>query len=111
MRAPLRGARVDRGDASDGSTLRSEPPLEAGEGARSLLLPYLADGKLDVALEPGAEGFHDALDDLLQQTDVLIEDSWPGDLFAGPRRPEALVARHPGLVVISLSPFGRTGPY
>ena len=98
-----------RVDASAGSTLREEPPLSSS--GESLLVPYLAAGKQTLALDPAAQDFHARLDEILRDCDVLIEDSWPGKLFAGESAPEALRARHPRLVVISLSPFGRTGPY
>jgi len=101
------GAQLRRVDASAGATLHGEPPLLEGE---SLLVSYLHDGKAGLDLDAEAADFHERLDVILEETDVLIEDSWPGELFAGSHAPDALIARHPGLVVISLSPFGRTGP-
>lgn len=111
------GADVRRVDASEGSSLRSEPPLAAaagntaGDEPESLLATYLADGKHTLSIDSASDDFHERLDEILRESDVLIEDSWPGSLFAGEFAPEALRVRHPALIVISLSPFGRTGPF
>ena len=104
------GAQVQRIDASAGS-LQEEPPFAGDPGSESLLAAHLTDGKQSLDLDPASAGFHEQLDAILKGTDILIEDSWPGTLFTGSSAPEALLARHAGLVVISLSPFGRTGPY
>lgn len=104
------GAEVRWVDASDSSSLLGEPPFERAGSSESLFDPYLADGKRALSLDAASDDFHERLDDVLRETDVLIEDSWPGPLFAGEFAPAALRARHPALIVISLSPFGRTGP-
>ncbi|MBK9344163.1 MAG: CoA transferase [Dehalococcoidia bacterium] len=45
--------------------------------------------------------------------DIVIEGDNPGDIVKHLRRvqPEALRARKPGLVVVSITPFGQDGPY
>jgi len=83
---PLRryAATTDVPDGEDGALFRY---LNAGKRS---IVGSLGDGRVD-ALLPGA--------------DLLIEDL-PGNLDVG-----ALRARHPHLVVVSITPFGRTGPY
>jgi crotonobetainyl-CoA:carnitine CoA-transferase CaiB-like acyl-CoA transferase len=48
---------------------------------------------------------------LLERADVLVENYRPGVLAALGFAPDALLARHPRLVVCSISGFGATGPY
>ena len=52
-------------------------------------------------------------DDLLSQADVWVDASRPGELAAidPGLDPPAVAARHPHLVVTSVTDFGQTGPY
>lgn len=52
-----------------------------------------------------------AFEELLARTDVLIEDSAPDGPFTGDLDPGAIRQRYPALIVVSLSQFGRSGPY
>ncbi len=47
---------------------------------------------------------------LASEVDVVVE-SLPRELVESGVTPEALLAVHPGLVVVSVTDFGRTGPY
>ena len=68
-------------------------------GKDAPLFRYLNAGKHSVT---GALEGHDAL---LAGADLLIEDAAPGALDRG-----ALRARHPGLVILSVTPYGLRGP-
>jgi CoA:oxalate CoA-transferase len=62
---------------------------------------------LDFAKPEGRE----VLARLIAGADVLVENYRPGVLAALGFPPDALIARHPRLVVCSISGFGATGPY
>jgi hypothetical protein len=58
-------------------------------------------------LGPGAARLHE----LLGAADVLVHGYRPHALDRFGLSPDALAERHPGLVVVSLSAWGRTGPW
>ena len=55
------------------------------------------------------EGF-EVLERMLDNADLLIECAQPGSPLAERFDPAALAVRHPKLVHVSITPFGRTGP-
>ena len=70
------------------------------EGAA--LFRFLHHGVRSVRGRPGER----RVDELLASADVVV-DSFEAHEFDAP----ALCGRHPGLVVLSITPYGRTGPY
>jgi crotonobetainyl-CoA:carnitine CoA-transferase CaiB-like acyl-CoA transferase len=66
---------------------------------------YLVVGKRRV------EASGDELRRLVLAADILIEDGAPGHLRALGLDPAGLRADQPALVIVSISPFGQTGPY
>lgn len=48
---------------------------------------------------------------LLLAADIVVEDGTPGTLAAMGADPESLRAERPELVLVSISPFGQSGPY
>ncbi len=101
------GADVVRVEHPDGSPSRRLPPL-APDGT-SLYFGYRNANKSSVALDPA----HDAetLRALLAWADVWIETTPPGTLAGFGFDPSEVSRRHPGLVVLSMTDFGQTGPY
>jgi len=89
------GADVLRVD-SPGLPEMREAHLDTGPGKRSALL--------DLADEPAREA-------LLARADVLLLGYRPGALDRFGLGPEALAARHPHLVTVSLSAWGHAGPW
>jgi crotonobetainyl-CoA:carnitine CoA-transferase CaiB-like acyl-CoA transferase len=71
-------------------------------GRDAPLFQFLAAGKRSVTGAPG-----DAEVEALVAGAHLVVESFAEDVFDAAGR----VARHPGLVVLSITPFGRTGPY
>jgi crotonobetainyl-CoA:carnitine CoA-transferase CaiB-like acyl-CoA transferase len=76
------------------------PGIDLEEGAA--LFRFLHHGVRSVTGRPG-----DAhVDELVASADVVV-DSFEATAFDAP----SLCTRHPGLVSLSITPFGRTGPY
>ena len=61
-------------------------------------------------LDPEDERNRQAVERLIAASDVLIETWRPGSAAALYYDPERLCAAHPGLVHVSITPFGRSGP-
>jgi crotonobetainyl-CoA:carnitine CoA-transferase CaiB-like acyl-CoA transferase len=68
-------------------------------------------GKLSAHLDLRDTGDLDTLRGLVRQADVFSQGNRPGTLAARGLSPEALAAIRPGLVYVSLSAFGHTGPW
>ena len=97
------GADVVLVEPPGGSGLRAIGPFwrDAPDAEGSLFFWFYGAGKRSIVVDPADDA---TLDRLAAAADVVIEDSWPG-------RADVLRAHHPRLVVASITPFGRTGPY
>ncbi len=97
------GADVVLVEPPAGSALRAIPPFLHGgvDPERSLFFWFYAAGKRSLVLDPDDAA---GLDRLAAAADVVVETGWPG-------RADELRACHPHLVVASITPFGRSGPY
>lgn len=93
------GAQVVKVEPPGGDPLRQESPLVDGA---SVFYAWLNAGKLNVE-DP--EGSH--LDDLAAHADLVLH-SERGE--SADRLDERLVAANPRAVVVSLTPYGRSGP-
>jgi alpha-methylacyl-CoA racemase len=103
------GARVVKVEEPKlGDPVRMSPPVREGVGALGAIL--LA-GIESVALDLKASAGREALEKLLARADVLIESFRPGTLARLGFPPEELRARHPRLVIGSISGWGQDGPY
>jgi crotonobetainyl-CoA:carnitine CoA-transferase CaiB-like acyl-CoA transferase len=96
-----------------GDDARRSPPFpgDVPHPEKSGLFLFLNTNKLGITLNPGLPRGKEIFERLAAQADVLVED-WP------PRHTEGLGlghqelrARNPGLIVASITPFGRSGPY
>lgn len=105
------GAHVLKLEGADGDPLRRGRDGTAGAGAvggapgdgDSVLFRYLAVGKAVRALDDPSAAARDAA---LRTADLLVEDGRLGDAEIA-----ALRAANPALVVVSITPYGRTGPH
>jgi alpha-methylacyl-CoA racemase len=93
------GADVCRVDAP------GSDPMMAGVGVG------LGRGKRSVALDLRHERGPEVLRRLAGWCDVLVENNRPGDMEARGYGYEQLAARHPELVMCSITGFGQDGPY
>ena len=104
-------------EPSLGDPVRTAPPIrerreggERREGVGALGAILLA-GVESVALDLKQPGGREALARLLARADVLIESFRPGTLARFGFPPAELRARHPRLVICSISGWGPEGPY
>ncbi|HEX5201054.1 CaiB/BaiF CoA transferase family protein [Paractinoplanes rhizophilus] len=100
--------------------IKIEPP---GEGdpmrnwgrerpyGKSLWWPVVARNKKSVELNLRGQAGQQAVRDLVEKSDVLIENFRPGRLEGWGLSPDALLALNPRLIVIRVTGYGQTGPY
>ncbi|MCR1785835.1 CoA transferase [Nocardioides carbamazepini] len=129
-RGPLEGVRVlDLGRLAAGGhcglvladlgadVVKVEKPKVGDEMrgmGRAALSPYWVvynRNKRSLALDLKSDAGRELLLEILPQFDVLAENFRPGTLESLGLGPDALLARHPGLVITRLSGWGQTGPY
>lgn len=103
------GADVVRVEPPQGSVLRHASP-SAPDGASFTQL-YLDGGKRSVTLALDTADGRERFRALAAEADVLYEGLAPGALAGHGFGWEALHALNPGLVLVSVTPFGQTGPY
>ena len=97
------GARVIKVEPPGGDELRRRLPAGVPPGsADSALFQHLNAGKDSIIGRPGDPG----LDGLLSRADLVIESFAAGDPVTASWR-----ERWPSLVVLSITPFGRSGPW
>jgi crotonobetainyl-CoA:carnitine CoA-transferase CaiB-like acyl-CoA transferase len=107
------GAEVIKVEGPGGDPARALGPFPGGEPdpEASGTFHYLNAGKRGVVADlddpEQLEFFHE----LLAGADVLVENSEPGAYARWGLAADSLVERHPHLVVVSLSPHGRSGPW
>lgn len=107
------GADVIKVEPPDGDPIRRWGPF-AGTvpspetGALHL---YLNQGKRSVTLDLDTEAGRAILRELLATADVLVESFRPGALADLGFGYEQLREEFPGLLYVSITPFGQTGPY
>jgi alpha-methylacyl-CoA racemase len=99
-------------DTGDGDAMRSFPPLtEFLPGvAYNSAFENLNRGKRSVAIDLAQPLGREMLFRLASRADALIEGFRPGAMERLGLSPAALMARHPKLVVCSLSGYGQNGP-
>ncbi|MBL7497763.1 CoA transferase [Frankia sp. CNm7] len=103
------GAEVVKVEPPGGSASRPCGHGPAGEVG----LPFLLRNanKLGVVLDLEAAADRDRLRRLVRGADIVVESAPPGRLDALGIGPRDLLADDPGLVVVSVTGFGQTGPY
>ena len=102
------GADVVLIEPQDGHPLRREPPFLAEAPDTSALFAYLAAGKQSVVCSPDATA--PAFDALLQNVDILIDDTPVPEREALGLDAKDLGKRFPNLIHVSVLPFGADGP-
>ena len=94
------------------SSRHSEPFLGEGDGVESsALFAYLNTSKKSVTLDLDIPDQARSVKQLAQGTDILVESYAPGYLESLGLGYDTLSEANPGLIYVSVTPFGQTGPY
>jgi len=107
------GAEVIKVEAPAGDPARRLPPF-AGDlphPEKSGFFLYLNTSKKSVTLDPAKPTGAEIFRKLVAGADLLIENQRPGFLESLGLGYESLKSINPRLIVVSISPFGQTGPY
>jgi crotonobetainyl-CoA:carnitine CoA-transferase CaiB-like acyl-CoA transferase len=107
------GMEVLKIEPPGGDPTRKEPPFARGHAhvEGSLRFAYLNAGKRSITLDIDKPSGQKLLLDLVERTDVVVEDFAPGQLVASGLGYEALLERQKKLILVSVSGFGQDGPY
>ncbi len=108
------GADVVKIEPPGGDAARSIGPFFAGGELypnRSLFFWHYNTNKRSVVLDLAQPNGREQLQRLSATADLIIETFAPGHLDALGLGYADLAQRHPGLIVVSLTPFGQDGPY
>ena len=107
------GADVIKVEPRGGAPERRLPPFAGGveHVERSLPFIHANTNKRGLVLELSAAGDRDAFEKLLLSADVFVEATPPGSLESRGFTDAWLRETCPALVTVSMTPFGRTGPY
>lgn len=97
----------------DGDVTRQWGPFpgDAPHPEKSGLFHFLNTNKRGITLDVRADAGREMLLRLLEQADVLIENNLPMEMRELGLDYAALEAANRNLVVVSITPFGQTGPY
>jgi crotonobetainyl-CoA:carnitine CoA-transferase CaiB-like acyl-CoA transferase len=85
-------------------------PGDVPDLEKSATFFFLNTNKRSVVLDLDSAGDRETLLRLIDQADVLVSSRSAVEMRSLGLDPESLSARNPGLVAISLTPFGLTGP-
>jgi crotonobetainyl-CoA:carnitine CoA-transferase CaiB-like acyl-CoA transferase len=102
------GAEVIKIESPSGDSARNMPPFVNGESA-----PFMTwnRNKRSVVMDLKQDADRNALFELIDRADVLVENYRPGVLARLGLGWEVVHKRNPRLVLASISGFGQTGPY
>jgi crotonobetainyl-CoA:carnitine CoA-transferase CaiB-like acyl-CoA transferase len=106
------GADILKIEPPGGDSLRAREPFWPGETGpeASALFAYVNAGKRSRVLDLDTAADRDKLHALLADAAILVESQPAARLRTLGLDAPALQVRHPHLVVLSVTPFGRTGP-
>jgi CoA:oxalate CoA-transferase len=102
------GADVMKVEAPVGDLARWVPPAVDGIGVQ---YAQFNAGKRHLCIDIRAEGGSELVASLAEKSDVLLENFRPGALAGRGLGFEALSARNPRLIYLSISGFGQSGPW
>lgn len=101
------GARVIKIERPEGDFARGYDDVAAGQ---SSYFVWLNRGKDSVILDLASEAGQGTFAELVAQADIVVQNLKSGALARLGFGPEALRARHPRLIVCSISGYGDSGP-
>ncbi len=105
------GADVVRLEPAAGDTMRGFPPFDRRDGNASLYYAHFNLGKRAVALDWESPRGAGQLAALVGSCNALVESGRPERLLTTRLGQDRLRAWRPDLAVVSIAPFGLSGPY
>ena len=107
------GAHIVKVEPPTGDPARRIGPFVGGvvDPDHSVLFLHLNTSKTSLCLDPDAADHATALASLAGWAELIITDRSPEQLAEVGLDPDALLTAHPGLVILSITPFGTSGPY
>ena len=107
------GADVIKVEPRTGDPTRLIPPFAEGieDPERSLIFLHLNTSKRSVTIDPSRAAGSDLLHRLALTAQIVVEDREPGALAPLGLDYASLAAERPDLIYVSITPWGRTGPY
>ena len=107
------GAEVIKSEPPEGDSLRHEGPFPGGRENLNASGAYLNinTGKRSVTIDIKTPEGQALIAKLAAKSDVVLESFEPGYLDSINLGYKALSANHPELIMVSVTPFGQTGPY
>ena len=103
--------KIEQPGVGDSSRRAGPFPEDIPDGEKSGLYLYLNWNKRSMALDLHRPEGRAVFDELLARTDVFIENHSPSQLRDLDLSYESLKKINPALLMVSLSPFGQTGPH
>lgn len=103
------GADVIKIEPPSGAPERTTPPLTP-QGT-SVFFAFTEAGKRSITLDGTATEQAEQLERLLDTAHILLTSEGPSRLHQRGIHPEDVTRRHPGLIHVSVSPYGLTGPW
>ena len=107
------GADVLKVEPPTGDRARVAGPFPGGvpHSEKSGLFLCMNLDKKGITLDPATPCGQRVFRRLIEETDILVENNAPGHLDSLGLGYEALRAINPGLIVVSITPLGQSGPY
>ena len=107
------GADVIKVEPPDGDPARRRGPFPDGVShpESSGLFLFANQGKRGITLDTGTDAGIGQLHRLLETADIFVENQPYGVMKQVGVSAKQLVGRHPHLIAVSISPYGRTGDY
>lgn len=107
------GAQVIKVEPVEGDYSRRRGPFAsaAPDMESSLTFAFYNTSKKSITLDFRTPTGTDLIREMAQRSDILIEDLRPGEMSSLGLGYEELSALNPSLIVVSVTPFGQTGPY
>jgi crotonobetainyl-CoA:carnitine CoA-transferase CaiB-like acyl-CoA transferase len=107
------GAEVIKVEPDGGDPARMSGPFlgDSGDFESSALFAYLNTSKKGITLDLDVPSQAQSLKELVRGTDILVESFAPGYLDSVVLGYGDLSEINPGLIYVSVTPFGQTGPY
>ena len=107
------GADVILIEPPSGSPSRRMAPFAHGEAGpdRSLFFVHFNTNKRGITLDLDTEDGRARFLELVKNADIVLESGHPGEMEARGLGYDDLAAVNPGIIVTSITPYGRTGPY